>query len=81
MTSRPHARVESGTRRRLPEHTRTGKATVLQLPTRDQGARTEQFTTLELPSSPAEVRQLLGREGEVWGAESGVDKLVVVRRR
>jgi virginiamycin B lyase len=25
------------------------------------------------------VRQLLGRPGEVWGAESGVDKLVVVR--
>jgi streptogramin lyase len=31
-----------------------------------------------LPSSPAKVRQLLGRSGEVWGAESGVDKLVVV---
>ena len=27
----------------------------------------------------ANVRQLLGRPGEVWGAESGVDKLVVVR--
>jgi streptogramin lyase len=27
------------------------------------------------------VRQILGRPGEVWGAESGVDKLVVVRRR
>jgi streptogramin lyase len=25
------------------------------------------------------VRQLLGRPGEVWGAESGVDKLVVIR--
>ena len=37
------------------------------------------FTTVRLPSSPANVRQILGRRGEVWGAESGVDKLVVVR--
>jgi virginiamycin B lyase len=43
--------------------------------------RTESFTTIELPSSPANVRQLLGRPGELWGAESGVDKLVVVRPR
>jgi virginiamycin B lyase len=27
----------------------------------------------------ANVRQLLGRMGEVWGAESGTDRLVVVR--
>ena len=39
----------------------------------------ERFTVVVLPSSPAKVRQLLGRPGEVWGAESGVDKLVVVR--
>jgi virginiamycin B lyase len=39
------------------------------------------FQTLRLPSSPANVRQILGRPGEVWGAESGVDKLVVVRTR
>jgi len=25
------------------------------------------------------VRQLLGRKGEIWGAESGLDRLVVVR--
>jgi virginiamycin B lyase len=43
--------------------------------------RTQRFTTIRLPSSPANVRQLLGRRGEVWGAESGVDKLVVVRQR
>jgi virginiamycin B lyase len=41
--------------------------------------RNQRFTTITLPSSPANVRQLLGRRGEVWGAESGVDKLVVVR--
>lgn len=41
----------------------------------------ETFTTYPLPSVPANVRQILGRPGEVWGAESGVDKLVVVRRK
>ena len=42
---------------------------------------TERFTSVRLPSSPANVRQILGRRGEVWGAESGVDKLVVIRTR
>lgn len=41
----------------------------------------ERFETFRLPSSPANVRQILGRPGEVWGAESGTDKLVVVRTR
>ena len=40
---------------------------------------TEKFDTFTLPSSPASVRQILGRPGEVWGAESGTDKLVVIR--
>ncbi|MEW6406426.1 MAG: lyase [Chloroflexota bacterium] len=40
---------------------------------------TETFTSYELPSPSAAVRQILGRPGEVWGAESGVDKLVVIR--
>ncbi|HEU5097507.1 MAG TPA: hypothetical protein VFU22_00575 [Roseiflexaceae bacterium] len=39
----------------------------------------EQFESFALPSSPASVRQIHGRPGEVWGAESGVDKIVVVR--
>ncbi|WP_238625572.1 Vgb family protein [Aggregatilinea lenta] len=39
----------------------------------------EAFTVIPLPSAGAQVRQLLGRPGEVWGAESGTDKLVVVR--
>jgi virginiamycin B lyase len=39
----------------------------------------EAFTVYELPSPAAAVRQILGRPGEVWGAESGVDKLVVIR--
>jgi virginiamycin B lyase len=43
--------------------------------------RTARFTTVRLPSREAEVRQILGRPGEVWGAESGTDKLVVVLTR
>ena len=41
--------------------------------------RRGRFTSLRLPSPDAAVRQLLGRRGEVWGAESATDKLVVVR--
>ncbi len=40
---------------------------------------TEAFEAFVLPSSPANVRQILGRPGEIWGAESGTDKLVVIR--
>ncbi|MDQ2941926.1 MAG: lyase [Chloroflexota bacterium] len=40
---------------------------------------TEVFTSFVAESVPAEVRQLLGRPGEVWGAESAADRLVVVR--
>ncbi len=40
---------------------------------------TEQFTVYPLPSPSGEVRQILGRPGEIWGAESGADKLVVIR--
>jgi virginiamycin B lyase len=41
---------------------------------------TEEFLSFPLPSPNANVRQILGRIGEVWGAESGADKLVVLRR-
>ena len=41
----------------------------------------ESFEVITLPSPSAAVRQILGRPGEVWGAESGTDKLVVVRTR
>jgi virginiamycin B lyase len=41
----------------------------------------ETFEVFTLPSPGADVRQLLGRPGEVWGAESGTDKLVVIRTR
>jgi virginiamycin B lyase len=39
--------------------------------------RAERFDSYPLPSRDGAVRQLLGRRGEVWGAESGVDKLIV----
>ena len=39
----------------------------------------ETFTVYELPSPDAAVRQILGRPGEIWGAESAADKLVVIR--
>ena len=42
---------------------------------------TESFTSFAHPQPNANVRQILGRPGEVWGAMSGQDKLVVVRTR
>jgi virginiamycin B lyase len=39
----------------------------------------ERFTRIRLRAD-ASVRQLLGRPGEVWGAESGADRLVAVVR-
>jgi virginiamycin B lyase len=38
--------------------------------------QTETFVAFPLPSPSANVRQLLGRPGELWGAESGANKLV-----
>ena len=39
---------------------------------------TARFTRVRLRAG-ADVRQLLGRPGQLWGAESGADRLVVVR--
>lgn len=41
--------------------------------------RTEQFEQFPLPSPNGNVRQILGRPGEVWAAESGAHKLIVIR--
>jgi virginiamycin B lyase len=41
----------------------------------------ERFESFRLSSPGANVRQLLGRRGELWGAESGADRLVVARWR
>ncbi|HET6621252.1 MAG TPA: hypothetical protein VFG64_15060 [Dongiaceae bacterium] len=40
---------------------------------------TESFKSFPSDRDDANVRQLLGRPGEVWGAESGTDRLVVIR--
>lgn len=40
---------------------------------------TETFTSFPSDRPSAAVRQMLGRPGEAWGAESGADRLVVVR--
>jgi virginiamycin B lyase len=40
---------------------------------------TETFTSFQAESDPANVRQLLGRSDELWGAESAADQLVVIR--
>ncbi|HEX9247230.1 MAG TPA: lyase [bacterium] len=40
----------------------------------------EHFDVFPFPTALAGVRQLNGRPGEVWGAESGVDKLMVWRQ-
>jgi virginiamycin B lyase len=41
--------------------------------------RTEAFRSFPHDAPNASVRQILGRPGEIWGAESGADRLVVVR--
>jgi virginiamycin B lyase len=40
---------------------------------------TEKFESFPSNKPGANVRQLLGRKGETWGAESGLDRLVVIR--
>ncbi|MFR0689459.1 hypothetical protein ACLUTX_08685 [Enterobacterales bacterium AE_CKDN230030158-1A_HGKHYDSX7] len=41
--------------------------------------QSERFTAYPSDRGHANVRQLLGRPGEVWGAESGTDRLVVIQ--
>jgi virginiamycin B lyase len=45
---------------------------------RDRRARSETFRS---ESKSANVRQLLGRPGEVWVPEFGADRLLVFRTR
>lgn len=40
---------------------------------------TEQFAALALPTAAGPISQLASRPGELWGAESGADRLVVLR--
>src|SRR5215470_14753637 len=41
--------------------------------------KTEKFEPFPLPDYYASVRQLAGRKGEIWGAESRADKLFVLK--
>ena len=41
--------------------------------------KTERFGSFALPDSYANVRQLAGRKGEVWGAESAADRLFMIK--
>jgi len=41
--------------------------------------KTENFDSFPLPDPYASVRQLAGRKGEIWGAESAADKLFVIK--
>ena len=38
-----------------------------------------QFEVFPISTPDANVRQILGRQNEVWGAESGSDKIIVIR--
>ncbi len=40
---------------------------------------TETFQSYPLPSASGSVRQILGRAGQVWAAESGADKLILAQ--
>jgi virginiamycin B lyase len=40
---------------------------------------TETFQQFVMPRSGSDIRELQGRPGEVWGAESGQDRIVVIR--
>jgi virginiamycin B lyase len=42
---------------------------------------TEKFTSFALPHANGSARQILGRPGEIWVAESGTDYLTVIRTR
>ena len=41
--------------------------------------QSQRFASFPSDRPNASVRQLNGRAGEVWGAESGTDRLVVIR--
>lgn len=42
-------------------------------------ARTEKFERYAMPRANANVRQILGRPGEVWLPESGTEHITVIR--
>jgi virginiamycin B lyase len=41
-------------------------------------AASQTFDQFVMPQSGSDIRQINGRPGEVWAAESGLDRLVVI---
>jgi len=41
--------------------------------------KSQTFTVIKIPSAGANVRQILGAPGEIWGAESGTDKIISIK--
>jgi virginiamycin B lyase len=41
--------------------------------------KTERFERYPMPRDGADIRQILGRKGEVWLPESGTEHLTVIR--
>jgi len=41
--------------------------------------KNETLTEIKIPSAGANVRQILGVPGEIWGAESGTDKIILIK--
>jgi virginiamycin B lyase len=39
----------------------------------------ETFTVIKMPTPDANVRQILGVPVEIWGAESGADKIILIK--
>lgn len=39
----------------------------------------ESFSKFDIPSPGANIRQILGVEGEIWGAESGTNRLLLIK--
>jgi Streptogramin lyase len=39
----------------------------------------EKFEVIPLPSDHSDVRQIHGRPGQIWGAKSGLDRIMVIR--
>ena len=41
--------------------------------------KSQTFTVIKIPSAGANVRQILGIQGEIRGAESGTDKIISIK--
>ena len=77
--SLPKSQRQAATRSMSTTRTRSGVTTGPATRILRFDPATEKFDSFPSDRRRADVRQILGRPGEVWGAESGTDRLVVVR--